>query len=122
MSSAVLPVVASEDSSRVVGMLRGSLEMLGGSKDDSSGKFWEATDDSPVKLGDSTGDCPGRPGNGAGRSQLHLFCLIASIHAFLACFLLQLVGFEAKGVAPADSLVPESVDCPGNCCSAIGFF
>ena len=122
MSSAILPVVASEDSSRVVGMLGGCLEMLGGSKDDSSGKFWEATDDSRVKLGDSTGDCPGRPGNGAGRSQLHLFCLIASIRAFWARFLLQLVGFEAKGVAPADSLVPESVDCRGSCCSAIGFF
>ena len=121
MSSAILPVVASEGSSRVVGMLGGCLEMLGGSKDDSSGKFWEATDDSPVKL-DSTGDCPGRPGNGVGRSQLHLFCLIASIRAFWAHFLLQLVGFEAKGVAPADSLVPESVDCPGSCCSTIGFF
>ena len=103
-------------------MLGGCLETLGSSIDDSSHKFWEATDDSPVKLRDTTGDCPGRPGNGAGRSLLHLFCLIACICAFRARFLLQLVGFEAKGVVPADSLVPESVNCPGSCYSAIGFF
>ena len=93
-----------------VGMLDGSSSKLGGAADDDSSKLGGGADDSPVELGDTTEDSPGKLGGAVDGSLAHLLDLIASIHAFRARFLRQLLLSEAIGVASEDSIVCVSID------------
>lgn len=74
-----------------VGMLDGSSSKLGDAADDDSSKLGGVTDDSPMELGDTTEDCPGKLGDAVDGSLAHLLDLIASICAFRAHFLRQLL-------------------------------
>ena len=81
-----------------------------------------ATDYSPVELGDTTEDCLGKLGGALDGSLAHLLDLVASMCAFWARFLCQLLLSEAKGVASEDSIVHMSIDCQAHCSSSIAFF
>ena len=73
-------------------------------------KLGGVADDSPMELGDTTEACPGKLGDAVDGSLAHLLDLIASIRAFRARFLRQLLLPEAIGVASEDSIVCLSID------------
>ena len=93
-----------------VGMLDGSSSKLGDAADDDSSKLGGVTDDSPMELGDTTEDCPGKLGDAVDGSLAHLLDLIASIRAFRARFLCQLLLSGAIEVASEDSIVYVPID------------
>ena len=82
-----------------VGMLDGSSSKLGDAADDDFSKLGGVADDSPMELGDTTEACPGKLGDAVDGSLAHLLDLIASIRAFQARFLCQLLLSEAIGVS-----------------------
>ena len=118
----VLDLGGSMCSGVCVGMLDGSSSKLGDAADDDSSKLGGVADDSLMELGDTTDDCPGKLGDEVDGSLAHLLDLIASICAFRAHFLCQLLLSEAIGVASEDSIVCVSIDWTGHCCSSIVFF
>ena len=65
---------------------------------------------------------PGHVGGALDGSLAHLLDLVASIRAFLARFICQLLLSEAKGVASEDSMFRVLIDCQGRCSSSIVFF
>ena len=65
---------------------------------------------------------PGYVGGALDGSLAHLLDLVASICAFRARLLYQLLLSEAKGVASEDSIVRVSIDCQGRCSSSVVFF
>ena len=92
------------------GHARWLVKQIGGAADDDSSKLGGGADDSLVELGDTTEDCPGKLGDAVDGSLSHLLDLIASIRAFRARFLRQLLLSEAIGVASEDSIVCVSID------------
>ena len=65
---------------------------------------------------------PGHVGGALDGLLAHLLDFVASICAFWALFLCQLLLSEAKGVALEDSIVRVSINCQGRCSSSVVFF